>query len=184
MDEPRHVEAFSRYLHEKMQLAYPINTHLKSLLTDVITDSRWDMTYLGMQVLIEGLALAAFGLCIVFGLAFSWLFMTLGLLAGNAQAAYGPSLIATTILRRPFLPGDGGAWAEGRRAVLADALVRGAEAAVREPGALECVPATGPRSAQPSIAPEGPEASSDALYPGRARAKSAAPAVPVVSLLG
>jgi ABC transporter DrrB family efflux protein len=34
-------------------------------------------------------ALAAFGLCIVFGLAFSWLFMTLGLLAGNAQAAQG-----------------------------------------------------------------------------------------------
>jgi ABC transporter DrrB family efflux protein len=34
-------------------------------------------------------ALAAFGLCIVFGLALSWLFMTLGLLAGNAQAAQG-----------------------------------------------------------------------------------------------
>src|SRR5207248_4791211 len=29
---------------------------------DVIEDSRWDMTYLGMQVLIAGLALAAFGL--------------------------------------------------------------------------------------------------------------------------
>jgi hypothetical protein len=35
---------------------------LKSLLDNVIADSRWDMTYLGMQVLIEGLALAAFGL--------------------------------------------------------------------------------------------------------------------------
>lgn len=44
--------------------------------------------------------------------------------AGNPQGAYGPSLIATTILRRPFLPGDDGPWAEGRRAVLASALLR------------------------------------------------------------
>jgi hypothetical protein len=62
IDEARHVEAYSRFLHEKMQLAYPINKYLKALLNDVIADSRWDMTYLGMQVLIEGLALAAFGL--------------------------------------------------------------------------------------------------------------------------
>ncbi|HEV8648720.1 MAG TPA: ferritin-like domain-containing protein [Actinomycetes bacterium] len=62
MDEARHVEAYSRYLHSKLQLAYPINPHLKALLNDVISDGRWDMTYLGMQVLIEGLALAAFGL--------------------------------------------------------------------------------------------------------------------------
>ncbi len=44
--------------------------------------------------------------------------------AGNPQAAYGPSLIATTILRRPFLAGDDGPWAEGRRVALAAALVR------------------------------------------------------------
>lgn len=62
MDEARHVETYSRFLHEKLELAYPINEHLKSLLDDVVSDSRWDMTYLGMQVLIEGLALAAFGL--------------------------------------------------------------------------------------------------------------------------
>ncbi len=62
MDEARHVETYSRFLHEKLDLAYPINAHLKSLLDNVVTDSRWDMTYLGMQVLIEGLALAAFGL--------------------------------------------------------------------------------------------------------------------------
>ena len=62
MDEARHVEAYSRYLHDKLELAYPINPHLKALLNDVVSDSRWDMTYLGMQVLIEGLALAAFGL--------------------------------------------------------------------------------------------------------------------------
>ena len=62
IDEARHVEVYSRYLHEKVQLVYPLNPHLKSLLDDVISDSRWDMTYLGMQVLIEGLALAAFGI--------------------------------------------------------------------------------------------------------------------------
>jgi hypothetical protein len=56
------MEAYSRYLKEKLQMAYPINPSLKSLLNDIISDSRWDMTYLGMQVLIEGLALAAFGL--------------------------------------------------------------------------------------------------------------------------
>jgi hypothetical protein len=61
IDEARHVEVYSRYLHEKLQLVYPLNTNLKSLLDDVIRDSRWDMTYLGMQVLVEGLALAAFG---------------------------------------------------------------------------------------------------------------------------
>jgi hypothetical protein len=31
------------------------------LLDDIIRDSRWDMTYLGMQIMVEGLALAAFG---------------------------------------------------------------------------------------------------------------------------
>src|ERR1700753_2926437 len=60
IDEARHVEAYSRLLHEKFELAYPITPPLKALLNDVIADSRWDFTYLGMQVLIEGLALAAF----------------------------------------------------------------------------------------------------------------------------
>jgi len=60
IDEARHVEAYSRLLHEKFQLAYPITPTLKTLLENVLSDSRWDMTYLGMQVLIEGLALAAF----------------------------------------------------------------------------------------------------------------------------
>ncbi|MEO6028529.1 MAG: ferritin-like domain-containing protein [Candidatus Binatia bacterium] len=61
VDEARHVEAYSRLLHEKFDLVYPINPHLKSLLDDTLGDSRWDFTYLGMQVLIEGVALAAFG---------------------------------------------------------------------------------------------------------------------------
>jgi hypothetical protein len=60
MDEARHAEAYSRLLHEKFELAYPITPGLKSLLEQGLSDSRWDMTYLTMQILIEGLALAAF----------------------------------------------------------------------------------------------------------------------------
>jgi hypothetical protein len=60
MDEARHVEAYSRYLREKIDLAYPINPHLATLLNQIISESRWDFTYLGMQILIEGLALGAF----------------------------------------------------------------------------------------------------------------------------
>jgi hypothetical protein len=61
MDEARHVEVFSRYLDEKLNGRYPVNAHLKLLLDDIIADDRWDMTYLGMQIMVEGLALAAFG---------------------------------------------------------------------------------------------------------------------------
>src|SRR5215204_6487746 len=61
MDEARHVEVFAKYLDEKLSGHYPINAHLKLLLDDIIEDSRWDMTYLGMQIMVEGLALAAFG---------------------------------------------------------------------------------------------------------------------------
>ncbi|WP_088279762.1 ferritin-like domain-containing protein [Ideonella sp. A 288] len=60
MDEARHVESYSRLLHEKFELAYPMTTPLKTLLEQGLSDSRWDFVYLCMQVLIEGLALAAF----------------------------------------------------------------------------------------------------------------------------
>jgi P-aminobenzoate N-oxygenase AurF len=62
MDEARHVEMYAKYINDKLELAYPINKDLKTLLNQVIADERWDMTYLGMQVIIEGLALAAFSL--------------------------------------------------------------------------------------------------------------------------
>ncbi|MDG1846687.1 MAG: ferritin-like domain-containing protein [Acidimicrobiales bacterium] len=61
VDEARHVEVFARYLQEKIPSEYPINHHLQDLLDDIISDSRWDITYLGMQIMVEGLALAAFG---------------------------------------------------------------------------------------------------------------------------
>ncbi len=60
-DEARHVEVFSRYLKERLGLMYPINTHLKSILDKILTDERWDLKFIGMQVVIEGLALSAFG---------------------------------------------------------------------------------------------------------------------------
>jgi hypothetical protein len=61
MDEARHVEVYDRYLRTKLEKVYPINSHLKTLLDQILSDSRWDMKYLGMQILVEGLALAAFG---------------------------------------------------------------------------------------------------------------------------
>jgi len=62
MDEARHVEVYHKYLTEKLGEAFPITQPLRTLLDAILTDSRWDMTYLGMQILVEGLALAAFGL--------------------------------------------------------------------------------------------------------------------------
>jgi hypothetical protein len=50
MDEARHVEVFAKYLDEKLSGHYPINGHLRMLLDDIIADSRWDMTYLGISV--------------------------------------------------------------------------------------------------------------------------------------
>ena len=61
MDEARHVELYHRFIRDKIGMYYPINPDLARLLGDALSDSRWDMPYLGMQVLIEGLALAAFG---------------------------------------------------------------------------------------------------------------------------
>ena len=60
-DEARHVEVFARYLDEKLDGHFPVNPELQLLIDDVLGDSRWDITYMGMQIMIEGLALAAFG---------------------------------------------------------------------------------------------------------------------------
>ncbi|HEY3724813.1 MAG TPA: ferritin-like domain-containing protein [Acidimicrobiia bacterium] len=62
MDEARHVEVFAKYLDEKLTSQYRINDNLRLLLNDILADSRWDITYLGMQIMVEGLALAAFGM--------------------------------------------------------------------------------------------------------------------------
>jgi hypothetical protein len=62
MDEARHVEVFARYLDEKLGTQYGINDNLKQILDDILADPRWDIAYLGMQIMVEGLALAAFGM--------------------------------------------------------------------------------------------------------------------------
>ena len=61
-DEARHVEVYHRYLTEKLGVSYQIHPSLMELLRNLVEDSRWDITYLGMQIMVEGLALAAFGM--------------------------------------------------------------------------------------------------------------------------
>ncbi len=62
VDEARHVDVYNRYVHTKIGFSYPVNPHLKTLLDLILKDSRWDMKFLGMQIMVEGLALAAFGM--------------------------------------------------------------------------------------------------------------------------
>lgn len=61
VDEGRHVEAFTRYLTEKLGKLYVVNDNLYTIIDALMTDSRWDMKFLGMQIMVEGLALGAFG---------------------------------------------------------------------------------------------------------------------------
>jgi hypothetical protein len=61
VDEGRHVEVFHRYLDEKLDKLYQINDNLFVIIDALMTDSRWDMKFLGMQIMVEGLALGAFG---------------------------------------------------------------------------------------------------------------------------
>ena len=60
-DEARHVEVFNKYLQHKIGYMYPVDPALKSLLDKILTDPRWDLKFIGMQLIIEGLALSAFG---------------------------------------------------------------------------------------------------------------------------
>ena len=61
MDEARHTEVFAKYLSTKLGEAYPMSPFLKAQIWSLLEDSRWDIAYLGMQIVIESLALAAFG---------------------------------------------------------------------------------------------------------------------------
>ena len=61
MDEGRHVEVFNRYLDQKLGRLYQINDNLFVIIDSLMTDARWDMKFLGMQIMVEGLALGAFG---------------------------------------------------------------------------------------------------------------------------
>jgi hypothetical protein len=61
VDEGRHVEVFHNYLVNKLEKRYEINDNLYVIIDALMSDSRWDMKFLGMQIMIEGLALGAFG---------------------------------------------------------------------------------------------------------------------------
>jgi hypothetical protein len=60
MDEARHTEVFGRYLDTKIGVRYGITPSLGSLFENVLAESRWDFTALGVQVLIENMGLASF----------------------------------------------------------------------------------------------------------------------------
>jgi len=59
-DEARHVEVFSRYVEEKLDNLYPCTQNLFNLMQAITIESRWDFKFLGMQLIVEGLAIAAF----------------------------------------------------------------------------------------------------------------------------
>ncbi len=61
VDEGRHVEVFHTYLTQKLGKLYEINDNLYVVIDALMTDGRWDLKFLGMQIMIEGLALGAFG---------------------------------------------------------------------------------------------------------------------------
>ena len=61
VDEGRHVEVFHGYLSKKLEKLYDINDNLYVVVDAIMSDSRWDLKFLGMQIMIEGLALGAFG---------------------------------------------------------------------------------------------------------------------------
>jgi len=60
VDEARHLETFHTYLTTKLNKVYEINDNLYVVLDAVMSDSRWDFKFLGMQIMVEGLALGAF----------------------------------------------------------------------------------------------------------------------------
>jgi hypothetical protein len=62
VDEGRHVEVFHAYLTKKLEKKYEVNDNLYVVIDALMTDSRWDMKFLGMQIMIEGLALGTFGM--------------------------------------------------------------------------------------------------------------------------
>ncbi len=60
IDEVRHVEVLSKFLHRKMGTLFPINPTLKILLDMLLEAPTWKMKTLGMQTLFEGMAVGIF----------------------------------------------------------------------------------------------------------------------------
>ncbi len=61
VDEGRHVEVFERYV-KKLHKIYPVDPLLKAVLDEILSTNLWELKLLGMQMIVEGLAIAAFNL--------------------------------------------------------------------------------------------------------------------------
>jgi hypothetical protein len=59
MDEARHVEVYERYIH-KLAVVYPISPWLKQLIDATLQADHWVKIAIGMNMVVEGLALGAF----------------------------------------------------------------------------------------------------------------------------
>ena len=59
VDEGRHVEVFERYV-KKLHKIYPVDPLLKAVLDEILATNLWELKLLGMQMIVEGLAIAAF----------------------------------------------------------------------------------------------------------------------------
>jgi hypothetical protein len=59
MDEARHVEVYERYIR-KLALVYPISPWLKELIDVTLRADHWVKIAIGMNMVVEGLALGAF----------------------------------------------------------------------------------------------------------------------------
>jgi hypothetical protein len=67
IDEARHVEVFHKYLTTKLEKEFPISPHLRDLMRNILSESRWYFKFVGMQILVEGLAMGIFGTLDKFG---------------------------------------------------------------------------------------------------------------------
>ncbi|HET7333467.1 MAG TPA: ferritin-like domain-containing protein [Rhizomicrobium sp.] len=59
MDEARHVEVYSRYC-DKIAMVYPMSPWLKALIDATLKSDRYEKIMIGMNMIVEGLALGAF----------------------------------------------------------------------------------------------------------------------------
>ncbi len=59
MDEARHVEVFEKYTR-KLAVIYPISPFLKELIDTTLKADHWVKVAIGMNMIVEGLALGAF----------------------------------------------------------------------------------------------------------------------------
>ncbi len=59
MDEARHVEVYARYC-DKIAMIYPMSPWLKALIDATLKSDRYEKVMIGMNMIVEGLALGAF----------------------------------------------------------------------------------------------------------------------------